>query len=233
MFEHFKNTSIIGRAIADAKVQIHLNNIRDYSTDKHHKVDDMPYGGGPGMVMTPQPLDEAIQAVTNDGAKVIYMTPKGQRLDQNLVNNLSQAKDLVIVCGHYEGVDQRVIDKHVDYEISIGDYVLTGGELPAMVLMDAIIRTLPGVLGDEASYQDDSHYNGLLEYPQYTRPQVYDDMKVPDVLLSGHHQNIDEWRLQRSIQKTIEQRPDLIKKILKDENFDQNIKQKILNQLKK
>lgn len=226
MIEVFKNTSIISRAVADDKVDISITNIRDFSKNKHNSVDDMPYGGGAGMVMTPQPLDDSITHVKSKESHVVFLSPKGTPLTQKKVNELSEKKDLVLVCGHYEGIDQRIIDQHIDEQISIGDYVLTGGELPAMVVMDAVIRVLPGVIGSEDSFKNDSHYNGLLDYPHYTRPSEYKRKKVPNVLLSGHHKKINEWREEQMILQTLEYRPDLIEKFLKTSD-DEKVKEKI------
>jgi len=216
MFERVLGESIIGRALENNIIEVNTVNIRDYSKDKHRKVDDYPYGGGTGMVMTPQPIYDAFRAVTESldyKPRVIYMSPQGRLLNQDIVRELAQEKHFVILCGHYEGVDQRVIDLIVDDEISIGDYVLTGGELPAMVLIDAVTRMLPGVLSGEEAYSRESHYNGLLEHPQYTRPYEFMGMKVPEVLLSGHHEKIEKWRMQKSLVNTRNKRPDLLKKL--------------------
>ena len=188
MFDALKQ-SIIKRATQKNLIDINVVNIRDFSEKKHNQVDDTPYGGGAGMLMMPDVVDRAYNSVKSENAKVIYLTPQGKKLDQNVVNRLSSEKHLILLCGHYEGIDQRVIDKIVDEEISIGDYVLTGGELPAMVLIDSISRYVDGVLSEE-SLDSESFSNGLLEYPQYTRPEVFDNVKVPDVLISGHHENI-------------------------------------------
>jgi tRNA (guanine37-N1)-methyltransferase len=196
MFEGFLKASIIGRSIENNLLDVNLINIRDFSEDKHKSVDDAPYGGGPGMVMTPQPLRDAIQSVNKD-SHIVFLTPKGQPLDQKKVIDLSIRENITLICGHYEGIDQRIIDTYVDEEISIGDYVLTGGELGAMVVVDSVTRLLPGVLGDEDSYKEDSHYNGLLDHPHYTRPQNFDGIEVPKVLLSGHHEKIEQWRLEQ------------------------------------
>lgn len=225
MFNGFLKSSVIGKAIDKKILDVELINIRDFSKNKHKSVDDSPYGGGPGMVMTPQPLKDCIENAKSDKSKVIFLTPKGKKLNQNLVNDISKEKELILLCGHYEGIDQRIIDKYVDEEISIGDYVLTGGEIGAMVLIDSIGRLLPGVIGDENSYKEDSHFNGLLDHPHYTRPQIFDDMKVPDVLLSGNHKKIDEWRMEKSISNTYEKRPDMIKKFIKTTN-NEEIKEK-------
>ena len=215
MFGAVLNESIIGRAQKNNIIEINAVNIRDFSADKHGKVDDYPYGGGSGMIMMAQPIFDAYISVTEkalDKPKVVYMSPQGKLLNQQIIKGLSKHEHLVIICGHYEGIDQRIIDKIVDEEISIGDYVLTGGELPAMVLIDAVSRILPGVLSGEAAYKDESHFNGLLEYPQYTRPNEFINIKVPEVLLSGHHSNITRWRRQQSLKNTSEKRPDMFKK---------------------
>lgn len=201
--------SIIGRAKEKKLVEINLINIRDFSKDKHKKVDDTPYGGGAGMVMRADVVNDAYQSVKSDKAKVIYMSPQGNKLDQKKVEALSKEEHLIILCGHYEGIDQRVLDKIVDEEISIGDYVLTGGEIPAMVLIDSVARYVKGVLKED-SIKEESFSNGLLEYPQYTRPEVFENERVPEVLLSGNHQNIDKWRKEKALEITKIKRPDLI-----------------------
>ena len=201
--------SILGRAKKDGKIEINLINIRDFSKDKHKKVDDTPYGGGAGMVIRPDVVYDAYNSINNKNAKVIYLTPQGKTLNQKMVTNLSKESELTLLCGHYEGIDERVLEKIVDEEISIGDYVLTGGELPAMVLIDSISRYVDGVLSKE-SIEEESFSNGLLEYPQYTRPEIFMDMKVPDVLVSGHHRNIEKWRKEQSIKRTKLKRSDLL-----------------------
>ena len=209
MFENLKQ-SIIGRAIEKNIININLINIRDFSKDKHKKVDDTPYGGGAGMVMKPDVVYSAYNSIKDKNAKVIYMSPQGKTLNQEKVEELSKEEHLVILCGHYEGIDQRVLDKIVDEEISIGDYVLTGGELPAMVLIDSVSRYVEGVLKED-SIKEESFSNGLLEYPQYTRPEVFEGEKVPEILLSGHHENISKWRKEKSLEITKKKRPELIK----------------------
>ena len=203
--------SIIGRAVENEQISINLVNIRDFSTDKHKKVDDTPYGGGAGMVMMPDVVYRAYESLNNKTAKVIYMSPKGKTLNQEKVEELSKESHLIILCGHYEGIDQRVLDKIVDEEISIGDYVLTGGEIPAMVLIDSVSRYVKGVLKED-SIKEESFSNGLLEYPQYTRPEIFQGERVPEVLLSGNHQEIDKWRKEKSLEITKKNRPDLLKK---------------------
>ena len=209
MFE-ILNQSIIGKAVEKELININLINIRDFSKDKHKKVDDTPYGGGAGMVIKPDVVYDAYQSIQDKYAKVIYMSPQGKTLEQNMVEELSKENHLIILCGHYEGIDQRVLDKIVDEEISIGDYVLTGGEIPAMVLIDSVSRYVEGVL-KEGSIKEESFSNGLLEYPQYTRPEVFEGMKVPEVLLSGHHENIEKWRKEKSLEITKKKRPDILK----------------------
>ena len=209
MFEAL-NQSIIGRAKEKNLIEINLINIRDFSKDKHKKVDDTPYGGGAGMVMKADVVYDAYKSVKDENAKVIYMSPQGKTLNQSKVEELSKQEHLIILCGHYEGIDQRVIDKIVDEEISIGDYVLTGGEIPAMALIDSVSRYVDGVLTGE-SIKEESFSQGLLEYPQYTRPEVFEGVKVPEILLSGHHENIDKWRKEQSIHITKKKRPDLLK----------------------
>lgn len=209
MFDNLKQ-SIIGRAQEKELIEINTTNIRDFSENKHKKVDDTPYGGGAGMVMMPDVVYRAYQSVKSENAKVIYMSPQGKKLDQKKVEDLSKESHLIILCGHYEGIDQRVVDKIVDEEISIGDYVLTGGEIPAMVLIDSVSRYVKGVLKED-SIKEESFSNGLLEYPQYTRPEVFEGEKVPEVLLSGNHQNIDKWRKEKSLEITKMKRPDLLK----------------------
>ena len=208
--------SIIGRAQENNLISINAVNIRDFSRDKHKKTDDYPYGGGNGMVMLAQPIFDAYMSIKEKldyKPRVIYMSPQGRKLDQSLVEELSQYEHMILLCGHYEGVDERVLEEIVDEEISIGDYVLTGGELPAMVLIDAVCRTIPGVLSNEDSYSEESHCGGLLEYPQYTRPCEFNNRKVPDILMSGHHANIKKWRRQQSLLRTLRKRPDLLEKL--------------------
>lgn len=219
MFSNFTQTSIFGRAVASNRVDVTVQNIRDFSTDKHKRVDDAPFGGGAGMVMTVQPLKSALFSMPmSKNSKVIYLSPKGKTLNHDLVMSLAKHDELVLVCGHYEGVDQRFIDRYVDEEISIGDYVLTGGELAAMVVMDSVSRYVTDVLSNDASVHEESFSDGLLEYPHYTRPAVYEEQGVPEVLLSGHHENIFKWRWLESIKLTKERRPDLYQAYLKKEH---------------
>ena len=215
MCEAVLSESIIGRARKAGHISVRCWNIRDYTLDKHRRVDDVPYGGGRGMVMQADPIYRCYEAVCRDiGTKpyVIYMSPKGKVLEQQRSLELSVMPHIFVLCGHYEGVDQRILDEIVDEEVSIGDYVLTGGELPALVLADSVTRLLPGVLSDAACFEEESHYNSLLEYPQYTRPPVWRGREVPEVLLSGHHANIAKWRRQQSLQRTLERRPDLLER---------------------
>ncbi|TJX16199.1 tRNA (guanosine(37)-N1)-methyltransferase TrmD [Tissierella creatinini] len=211
-FENLKDFSIIGRAIYEKKISINTTNIRDFSKNKHKKVDDYPFGGGPGMVMKPEPIFDAINHVKNKSSKLIYLSPQGKVLNQGLASELALEKHLILLCGHYEGIDNRIIDNFVDEEISIGDYVLTGGEIPAMVLIDCITRLIPGVLSSEASFMDESHYDRLLEYPQYTRPRDFMGLEVPDILLSGDHERIHQWRKEQALMITKAKRPDILKK---------------------
>lgn len=211
MFEPL-NESIIGRAKEKGLININLINIRDFSKNKHKKVDDTPYGGGAGMVMMPDVVYDAYKSLDSKDAKVIYMSPQGQKLNQKKVVELSKEKHIILLCGHYEGIDQRVIDEIVDEEISIGDYVLTGGELPAMIVIDSVSRYIEGVLKDDST-KEESFSEGLLEYPQYTRPEIFNGKQVPEVLLSGHHENIDKWRREQSLINTRKKRPDLLENI--------------------
>ena len=213
MCEAVLSESIIGRARERGFVDIHCVNIRDFTADKHNRVDDAPYGGGMGMLMQAQPIYDCYQSLCENAEErphLVYMSPQGQTLTQEKVKSLAKMPHLVLLCGHYEGVDERILDEIVDEEISIGDYVLTGGELPAMVLADAVCRMLDGVLPNDEAKSLESHYNGLLEYPQYTRPPVWHGVSVPDVLLSGHHENIEKWRHEQSLLRTFLRRPDLL-----------------------
>ena len=224
MFEGL-NESILGRAIEKDLININLINIRDFSKDKHKKVDDTPYGGGAGMVMRADVVYDAYKSVYKPNAKVIYMTPQGKLLNQQKVESLSKEQHLIILCGHYEGIDQRVIDEIKPEEISIGDYVLTGGEIPAMALIDSVSRYVNGVLNEDST-SEESFSAGLLEYPQYTRPEVFNKRVVPDVLKSGHHENIRKWRRAESIRNTYNKRPELLENVnLSDED------KKVLNDM--
>ena len=206
------NESILKRAQEKKKVQIRVHDLRSYSQDKHKKVDDRPFGGGPGMVMTPQPIFDAVKRIKGRRkATVLMMCPGGTPLTQQKARALAQQRNLILICGHYEGVDERVRQTVVDESLSVGDYVLTGGELPAMIVVDAVTRLVPGVLGQEASLEDESFEKGLLEYPHYTRPADFRGMKVPEVLLSGHHADIVRWRHEQSVKRTKKIRPELLK----------------------
>ena len=218
MFQGPFSTGIFERAVDHKLVSINLHNIRDYTHDKHHTADDYAYGGGAGMILKPEPIFEALEAIETDirqGAgdlPIILLTPQGRLFSQQIAHELSRYRHLILICGRYEGVDERVAEHLVTDEISIGDYVLSGGELAAMVVVDAVVRLLPGVLGSEASLQDDSHVTGLLEYPQYTRPAVYREWSVPEVLLSGNHAQVSKWRCEQAIRRTLERRPELLDK---------------------
>ncbi len=218
------NESITGRAIRKGVINVKAVNIRDYTTEKHGKTDDYPFGGGAGMVMQVQPIHDCYKAVCGmigegrDGAsgetykpRVLYMSPQGRRFDQSFAEELARERELVFLCGHYEGVDERALELLEAEEVSLGDFVLTGGEYPAMVMIDCISRLIPGVLGKDASAEIESFHDNLLEYPQYSRPEVYEGLKVPEILLSGHHANVEKWRREQSIIRTLEKRPDLIK----------------------
>ncbi len=215
MCEAVLSESIIGRARENGYVEINCINIRDYTHDKHRRVDDAPYGGGMGMLMQIQPIADCYKDICQKSENknhLIYMSPCGRVLTQQRVRELAELPEITILCGHYEGVDQRVIETLVNEQISVGDYVLTGGELPAMILADSISRMLPGVLPNDEAKELESHYNGLLEYPQYTRPYEWNGMKVPDVLISGHHANIEKWRREQSLIMTKKCRPDMLEK---------------------
>lgn len=214
MLENYLSQSVVGRAREKGIFSVKCHNIRDYTLDKHRRVDDTPYSERQGMLMQCEPVYNCYKSVT-EGRKphVIYMSPQGKTLTQQRAKELSQLDDIFILCGHYEGVDERVIEEIVDEEISIGDYVLTGGELPALVLVDSVVRMLDGTLSKADCYEDESHYNGLLEYPQYTRPEVWHDKQVPQVLLSGHHANIQKWRHEQALIATANKRPELLEKL--------------------
>ncbi len=213
MFNAVLGDSIIARARENGLIQMNFVNIRDFSENKHKKTDDYPYSGGGGMLMTPQPIFDAYQSIVEDldyKPYTIYMSPQGKTFNQKMCVELSELKHIIILCGHYEGVDQRIIDMLVDAEISLGDFVLTGGEIPAMAVIDAISRMVPGVLSSQDSYENESHFKGLLEYPQYTRPEEFMGRKIPDVLISGHHAKIEEWKRQQSLLNTLKKRPDML-----------------------
>jgi len=214
MCESVLSESIIGRARQAGKVEINCIDIRDYTNDKHRRVDDKPYGGGMGMIMQAQPIYDCFNSLCETLGKkphLIYMTPQGKTLTQKRVKELAKLDNIAILCGHYEGIDERVIEELQPEEISIGDYVLTGGELPALILADSVSRMLDGVLSNSECFEEESHYNGLLEYPQYTHPSEWNGREVPEVLLSGHHENVEKWRRQQALKRTKERRPDLLK----------------------
>lgn len=214
MCERVLSESIIGRAREAGKVELHCVNFRDFTLDKHGHVDDAPYGGGMGMLLAPQPIYDCFQSLYDPAREpkphLVYLSPKGKTFTQSRARELARLDRLVLLCGHYEGIDERLIDEIVDEELSIGDYVLTGGELPALVVADAVCRMLPGVLSDASCFEEESHFSGLLEYPQYTRPPVWRDREVPEILLSGHHANITRWRREQSLRLTLARRPDLL-----------------------
>ncbi|MDE6658873.1 MAG: tRNA (guanosine(37)-N1)-methyltransferase TrmD [Eubacterium sp.] len=230
MCNAYLSESIIGRARKAGKVQIECTDIRDYTKDKHRRVDDTPYGGGMGMIMQVDPIYDCYSALcekTGTKPHLIYLTPQGKTLTQQRVRELAKMDNIALLCGHYEGIDERVIEELQPEEISVGDYVLTGGELPALILADSISRMLPGVLSDDECFEEESHYSSLLEYPQYTRPYEWRGRAVPDVLLTGHHANVDKWRRQQSLKRTLERRPDMLEKAeLSDEDrkFLSNLK---------
>lgn len=208
------NESIIGRARKKGLIDIECHQIRDYTYDKHKRVDDTVYGPGMGMLMKAEPIARCFESICEKRKKrpkFIYMSPQGKPLTQNKVKELAKEKNISILCGHYEGVDERLIEKYIDEQISIGDFVVTGGELPALILTDAISRIIPGVLSNPECFEEESHYNGLLEYPQYTKPAIWRNQPVPEVLLSGHHENIKKWRMEQSIIRTKKFRPDLLR----------------------
>lgn len=224
-------SSILGRAGEKGILDIRLTNIRDYSVDKHHKADDYPFGGGPGMVLLADPVFRAMRAVGAEGKRAIYMSPRGKVLNQEIIQNLAAEEELVILCGHYEGVDQRILDYWDMEEISIGDYVLTGGELPAMVLIDSVARMLPEVLSSSSAALDESVYSGLLEYPQYTKPREYEGLQVPEVLVSGNHRLIDLWKFEQALLLTKERRPDLFDAFLEKDRKLTKDEKKILEKI--
>lgn len=210
MFESALNFSLLKRAQKKSLIRINLVNIRDYTSDKHRTADDAPFGGGAGMVLKPEPIAKALLQVAGHGSRVVWLCPTGKVLTQNRVKELAKEKHLVLICGHYEGIDDRIREKYIDLEISIGDYVLTGGELPALVLIDAVCRLIPGVVKEKDSLVNDSFFNGLLDYPSYTRPEEFEGKFVPSVLTSGNHKKISEWQRKESLRKTLFERPDLL-----------------------
>lgn len=215
MFEAVLGDSIIGRARENGLIEMNFIDIRDFSDNKHRKVDDYPYSGGGGMLMNPQPVYDAYMSVAGGldyKPLTIYMSPQGRVFNQSAAIELSKEEHIILLCGHYEGIDQRVIDEIVDMELSIGDFVLTGGEIPAMTVIDTVSRLIPGVLAAETSYENESHFDGLLEYPQYTRPAEWHGVSIPEVLISGHHANIEKWKREQSLLNTLKKRPDMIEK---------------------
>ena len=229
MCEAVLGQSIIGRARKKGIIELVCHQLRDYAFDKHHRVDDSTYGGGMGMLMMAEPIAlcfEDLCKTLETRPHFIYLSPKGATLTQEKVRSLAAYDNLALLCGHYEGVDQRVLDTYVDEEISIGDYVLTGGELPALVLADSVCRMIPGVLSDDLCFEEESHYSGLLEYPQYTKPAEWRGMTVPEVLLSGHHANIEQWRREQALLETARRRPDLFAKLVLDEKDKKFLREK-------
>jgi tRNA (guanine37-N1)-methyltransferase len=231
MFTPVTEESILGRARENGILDIRLTDIREYSRDKHKKADDYPFGGGAGMVMLADPVFQSLHAIGARGKKILYMSPRGRLLDKELINELSQKEGFVILCGHYEGIDQRILDYWDMEEVSVGDYILTGGELPAMILIDAVARMLPEVLGSSAAHNEESIYSGLLEYPQYTKPRQYEGMDVPEVLISGNHKLIHLWQFEKSLELTKERRPDLWEEFLKRDNILTKDEKKVLKKI--
>ena len=226
MCESVIDESIIGRARKAGFIEVNTHNIRDFSDDKHRRVDDTPYGGGKGMLMQVEPIFKCFEAIEKIGKPhVIYMSPQGKVLTQEMAVEYSKMEHIILLCGHYEGVDERVLEEIVDEEVSIGDYVLTGGELPALVFVDTVARMCDGVLDSEECFKEESHFSGLLEYPQYTRPNIWHGKEVPEVLLSGHHGKIDAWRFEKSLERTYQKRPDMYKRYY--ENIDDDTKKKL------
>jgi tRNA (guanine37-N1)-methyltransferase len=233
MFGPVIGGSILGRAAERNILEVTLTDIRDFSNDKHNKADDYPFGGGGGMVMMADPIFGALESIKAEGKKILYMSPRGKVIDQEKISELAELDEFVILCGHYEGVDQRVIDYWNIEEVSIGDYVLTGGELPAMVLIDSVARLLPDVLGNANSALDESIYSGLLEHPQYTKPRNYRGLEVPEVLVSGNHKLIDLWKFRKALELTKERRPDLFKKFLEQDRKFTKEEAKIVEEIRK
>ncbi len=211
LIDIYTKNGIIGRAVENGLFELDYVNLRDYSEDKHKKVDDYPYGGGPGMLLKPEPMFKALDAIKKHNSYIIYLSPKGNLFNQHKAKEFSEKEHIILIAGHYEGIDQRIIDRYVDEEVSMGDYVLTSGELPVLMIVDAVGRLIPGVLGSDESSVEESHSDNLLEYPQYTRPESYMEMEVPEILLSGHHKRIEEWRRFKAIEITLKRRPDMIK----------------------
>ena len=215
LIDVYTGSGIIGRAVENGMFELGSVNLRDYSEDKQKKVDDYPYGGGPGMLLKPEPMFKALDAIKKHNSYIIYLSPKGNLFNQEKAKELTEKEHIILIAGHYEGIDQRIIDRYVNEEISVGDFVLTSGELPALMIVDAVGRLIPGVLGSEELTVEESYSNSLLEYPQYTRPESYSELQVPEILLSGNHKKIKEWRRFKAIELTLKRRPDLIK----DENI--------------
>ena len=232
MFVPVTEQSILGRANEKRILDIRLTNIRDYTLDKHNKTDDTPFGGGAGMIMSAEPVFRSLEAISAKGKRIIYMSPKGRLLNRSIIEELSHEDELVLLCGHYEGVDQRVIDYWEMEEISVGDYILTGGELPAMILIDAVARLIPDVLGSSDSHNEESIYSGLLEYPQYTKPREYRGLKVPEVLVSGNHKLIHLWQFEEALKLTRIRRPDLFEVFIKSKKYLTKDEDKILEKIK-
>lgn len=231
MFPPVLGTSILGRAEQSGILSFHYVNIRDYSTDKRRRVDDTPFGGGKGMLMQAQPVFDALRSVGAESKRILYMSPRGRKLDPALVRSLAGEEELVILCGHYEGIDQRILDHWPIEEVSIGDYVLTGGETAAMVLIDSVSRLLPGVLSKEGAAVEESVYSGLLEYPQYTQPREYEGMAVPEVLVSGNHRLIHLWKFEESLKLTKRKRPDLFDEFVKNHRGLDKDEQKVMEKV--
>jgi tRNA (guanine37-N1)-methyltransferase len=231
MFKPVTEESILGRARENGILDIRLTDIREYSQDKHKKADDYPFGGGAGMVMLADPVFRALNSIDAKGKKIIYMSPRGRILDKDVISELSLKEELVILCGHYEGIDQRIIDHWEMEEISVGDYILTGGELPAMILIDAVARMIPEVLGSSDAHNEESIYSGLLEYPQFTKPRQYEGMDVPEVLISGNHKLIHLWQFEKSLELTKERRPDLWEEFIRKESMLTKDEKKILRKI--
>lgn len=232
MIEPVAEASILGRASRNGILNINAVNIRNFSENKHKKTDDTPFGGGAGMVMSAQPVFDALRSVNAQDKRILYMSPRGRKLDRDLVTDLAAEENLVILCGHYEGIDERIIDYWHPEEVSIGDYILTGGELAALVVIDAVARLIPSVLGNQESHMEESVYSGLIEYPQYTKPRVYEDMEVPEVLLSGNHRLIHLWKFEKACEITKERRPDLWEAFLENTGDLTKDEKKILARLK-
>lgn len=232
MIDPVVNASMLGRASKNGILKVNTVNIRDFTQNKHKKTDDTPFGGGAGMVMSAQPVFDALRSVSAEKKRILYMSPRGRKLDKQLITDLAAEENLVFLCGHYEGIDERIIDFWQPEEISIGDYILTGGELAAMVVIDAVARLIPSVLGNEESHMEESVYSGLIEYPQYTKPRIYEEMEVPEVLLSGNHKLIHLWKFEKACEITKERRPDLWQEFLKETGSLTKDEKKIVARLK-